>query len=102
MSERLTQTPVPLKTGNTPAWQLWAHLAQFARHLQPTDWVLVGGQMVALHCHIAGITPGRATTDIDIVANVLLNPNALFAWQDVTRCRSRVATGRCNGPRSAR
>ena len=46
MSERLTQTPVPLKTGNTPAWQLWAHLAhlaQFARHLQPTDWVLAGG-----------------------------------------------------------
>lgn len=37
-----------LKTGNTPAWQLWAHLAQFGRHLQPTDWVLVGGQMVAL------------------------------------------------------
>ena len=50
MSERLSQTPVPLKTGNTPAWQLWAQLAQFARHLQPTDWVLVGGQMVALHC----------------------------------------------------
>ncbi len=46
MSERFTQTPVPLKTGNTPAWQLWAQLAQFARHLQPTDWVLVGGQMV--------------------------------------------------------
>ncbi len=43
MSKRLTQTPVPLKTGSTPAWQLWAHLAQFARHLQPTDWVLVGG-----------------------------------------------------------
>jgi hypothetical protein len=64
MTERLTQKPVPLTTGDTPAWQLWAQLAQFARHLQPTDWVLVGGQMVALHCHIAGITPGRATTDI--------------------------------------
>ena len=59
MSGRLTQTPVLLKTGNTPAWQLWAQLAQFARHLRPTDWVLVGGQMVALHCHVADITPGR-------------------------------------------
>lgn len=71
MTHRLTQTPVPLMIGNTPAWQLWAQLAQFARHLQPTDWVLVGGQMVALHCHVAGITPGRATTDIDIVAKHL-------------------------------
>ena len=82
MTELLTPTPVSMKTGDTPAWQLWAHLAQFARYLQPTDWVLVGGQMVALHCHIAGVTPGRATTDIDIVANLLVNPNALFACRD--------------------
>lgn len=82
MSERLTQTPVALKTGNTPAWRLWSHLAQLAQHLQPTDWVLIGGQMVALHCHIAGIAPGRVTTDIDIVANVLVNPNALLACRE--------------------
>ena len=30
MSERLTQTPVPLKTGNTPEWQLWAQVAELA------------------------------------------------------------------------
>jgi predicted nucleotidyltransferase len=85
MSERLTSEPVPLRNGDTPAWQLWAQVARLAQHLQPTDWVLVGGQMVALHCHIAGVTPGRATIDIDIVANVLVNPNALFA------CRSAAA-----------
>ena len=102
MTERLTQTPVPLKTGNTPAWQLWAHLAQFARHLQPTDWVLVGGQMVALHCHIAGITPGRATTDIDIVANVLVNPNALFACRAAASALDLAAQPSANNRRQHR
>ena len=85
MSERLTPAPVSLTSGDTPAWQLWAQVARLAQHLQPTDWVLVGGQMVVLHCHIAGVTPGRATIDIDIVANVLVNPNALFA------CRNAAA-----------
>jgi len=79
MTEPLTDAPVLLTAGTTPAWQLWSQLALFAGHLRPTDWVLVGGQMVALHCHIAGVTPGRVTTDIDIVANVLVNPNALAA-----------------------
>jgi hypothetical protein len=102
MTERLTRTPVPLKTGNTPAWQLWAQLAQFARHLQPTDWVLVGGQMVALHCHIAGITPGRATTDIDIVANVLVNPNALFACRDAASALDLTAQPSANNRRQHR
>ena len=102
MTERLTQTPVPLKTGNSPAWQLWAQLAQFARHLQPTDWVLVGGQMVALHCHIAGITPGRATTDIDIVANVLVNPDALFACRAAASALDLTAQPSANNHRQHR
>lgn len=102
MSERLTQTPVPLKTGNTPAWQLWAHLAQLAQHLQPNDWVLVGGQMVALHCHIAGNTPGRATTDIDIVANVLVNPDALFACRDAAAALNLTAQPSANNRRQHR
>ena len=102
MSERLTQTPVLLKTGDTPAWQLWAHLAQLAQHLQPNDWVLVGGQMVALHCHIAGNTPGRATTDIDIVANVLVNPDALFACRDAAAALNLTAQPSANNRRQHR
>ena len=102
MSERLTQTPVLLKTGDTPAWQLWAHLAQLAQHLQPNDWVLVGGQMVALHCHIAGNTPGRATTDIDIVANVLVNPDALFACRDAAAALNLTAQPSPNNRRQHR
>lgn len=102
MSERLTPTPVALTIGTTPAWQLWAHLARFAGHLQPTDWVLVGGQMVALHCHIAGITPGRATTDIDIVANVLVNPSALFACRDAASALDLTAQPSGNNRRQHR
>ena len=102
MSERLTRTPVSLKTADTPAWQLWAHLAQLAQHLQPNDWVLVGGQMVALHCHIAGITPGRATTDIDIVANVLVNPDSLFACRDAAAELNLTAQPSANNRRQHR
>jgi len=102
MRDRLTETPVSLKAADTPAWQLWAHLAQLAQHLQPTDWVLVGGQMVALHCHIAGITPGRATTDIDIVANVLVNPNALFACRDAAAALNLTAQPSANNRRQHR
>jgi hypothetical protein len=82
MSDRLTSALLPLRSGDTPARQLSTPVARLAQHLQPTDWVLVGGQIVALHCHIAGDTPGRATIDIDIVANVLVNPNALSACRN--------------------
>lgn len=102
MTARLTETPVSLKAADTPAWQLWVHLAQLAQHLQPTDWVLVGGQMVALHCHIAGSTPGRATTDIDIVANVLVNPNALFACRDAAAALNLTAQPSANNRRQHR
>jgi hypothetical protein len=56
---------------------LWAAVIEIAAPLRPADWVLIGGQMVALHGYIAGTAPPRATTDIDIVADVLVNRDAL-------------------------
>ena len=50
---------------------MWGSLAELTHLVEPTDWVLVGGQMAALHTHIAGIEPARSTVDIILVANVV-------------------------------
>lgn len=57
--------------------QLWRALLQIAERLDPQDWVLVGGQMVALHGYIHGRTPPRTSDDIDLVANLLVRPASL-------------------------
>jgi predicted nucleotidyltransferase len=85
MTVILNSTPLQLHAGDTPAWQLWSQLVELSRHLEPDDWLLVGGQMVALHCHLAGVVPGRATTDIDVVANVLNTNRALSACREAAR-----------------
>ena len=76
VTRALNNTPLALHATSAPAWQLWAQVAQLSHHLQLGDWLLVGGQMVALHCHLAGINPGRATIDIDVVANVVVTSDA--------------------------
>lgn len=85
MTRELNNTPLALHATATPAWQLWAQVAKLSNLLQPDDWLLIGGQMVALHCHLAGIVPGRATTDIDIVANVVVSSDALHACREAAR-----------------
>lgn len=85
MTATLNSTPIRLHPSDTPAWQLWSQLVELSRHLELDDWLLVGGQMVALHCHLAGVAPGRATTDIDIVANVLTTNRALSACRAAAR-----------------
>lgn len=56
---------------DTPEWRLWAAIAELSSYLTSEQWVLIGGQMVALHLHLAGAQPTRTTTDIDIVADIL-------------------------------
>lgn len=60
--------------GNDPVWRA---IRDIAAHMRTDEWVLIGGQMVAMHGFIAGTTPPRATTDIDIVANVMVRVGAL-------------------------
>lgn len=60
-----------LLRGDTPEWKLWSLVGQLASNVDPNSWVLIGGQMVALHLHLAGDVPRRTTTDVDIVADVL-------------------------------
>ena len=60
MRPALNDEPLSLSEGDTPTWAMWSKLVELSRHLRLDDWLLVGGQMVALHCHVAGVTPGRA------------------------------------------
>lgn len=62
---------VSMLQADTPEWRLWAAVAELASYLTADQWVLIGGQMVALHLHLAGALPTRTTTDIDIVADIL-------------------------------
>ena len=66
--------------GDDPVWRA---IADIAAGMRVDEWVLIGGQMVALHGFIGGESPPRATTDIDIVADVLVRPGALGRCVDV-------------------
>ena len=73
---------VSLYQADTPAWRLWAALAELASYLTAEQWVLIGGQMVALHLHLAGARLTRTTTDIDIVADVLTATSSYAACKE--------------------
>ena len=44
-----------------------AQLVELARALDPGRWMLVGGLMVHLHAHLAGVGHQRPTNDVDVV-----------------------------------
>lgn len=73
------QPSASLRQSDTAEWKLWSLVAELANRLKPESWVLIGGQMVALHVHLAGGTPRRTTTDVDIVADILTDRNAFHA-----------------------
>jgi predicted nucleotidyltransferase len=56
---------------------IWSAVVDIAGAMRQDEWLLIGGQMVALHGFIAGAVPPRATTDIDIVADVMVRAGAL-------------------------
>lgn len=53
----------------------WHLLMDLASHDMPR-WALVGGLMVQVHLHHAGLEPRRATTDVDILIDVQIIANA--------------------------
>lgn len=48
----------------------WPTVLEIARTIRTDDWALVGGLMVRLHEHRAGVTPVRITTDVDMLVDV--------------------------------
>jgi hypothetical protein len=63
-----------MAAGQLESWQ--GLLAVSAR--LPTDWCLVGGQLVQLHCWERGASPNRPTDDGDVVLDVRARPTIVL------------------------
>lgn len=76
---RLVAQPIDLDrlVGND---EVWKAIVGIAAALRPDEWALVGGQMVALHGFVSGVTPSRVTDDIDIVADVAVRRGVLSRY----------------------
>jgi len=60
----------------------WLALTSIAETV-PNDWILIGGQMVQLHCWERGFTPPRVTSDVDAVIDVISKPEILEEFTKV-------------------
>src|SRR3954454_4953234 len=74
--------PVVLPPLTGPLHDSWLALMEVAERL-PSDWTLVGGQMVLLHCWERGRVPSRPTTDGDAVLDVRAVPRMLDVFTRV-------------------
>lgn len=73
----MTVVKMPAMTaGREQAW----HALMDLHELVPTDWSLVGGQMVHLHCAERGGVPIRPTDDADTVVDVRAQPDILLTF----------------------
>jgi len=66
------------------AEDIWSVLVDVATTLQPTEWCLIGGQMVAFRASIAGVPAPRTSDDLDVLSNLYVHPDA------VARCARTV------------
>jgi hypothetical protein len=73
---RLTERMLDVESYAGPR-SVWPLVARLAAKLRPDEWLLVGGQMVALHGFAVGMTMTRTTQDVDMVADVLVRRAAL-------------------------
>ena len=87
----MTDHRVSLLQPDTPEWKLWSVVAEFSSHLNPMQWALIGGQMVALHLHLAGAVPGRTTIDIDVAADLIAAPDSFRACRAAAAAMDLVA-----------
>lgn len=65
-----------MSAGQEQAW----HALMDLHDAIPTDWALVGGQMVHLHCAERGASPLRPTDDADTVVDVRTRPDILHTF----------------------
>ncbi len=53
-----------------PGRETWLAIGELVRLIGNDEWIVVGGQMVAIHASRFGVTPARPTTDGDLVVDV--------------------------------
>jgi hypothetical protein len=59
------------------AEDIWSVLVDLATTMQPTEWCLIGGQMVAFRASIAGVLAPRTSDDLDVLSNLYVHPDAV-------------------------
>lgn len=57
---------------------IWAVLMDLAGALHPTEWCLIGGQMIALRAWVAGVPAPRTSADLDVLSNLYVHPDAVL------------------------
>ena len=64
-------TPIDLTpTLTPPGRETWLAIGELVGLIGNDEWMVVGGQMVAIHAAQSGVTPARPTTDGDLVVDV--------------------------------
>lgn len=84
--------PVVLPPLAAPVDELWHVLLDLAQALD-RSWVLIGGQMVLLHCLEHGREPSQVSQDGDIIANLRAEPRAISTIVAALETRGFVVDG---------
>lgn len=65
-----------MSVGQTQSWHALMDLFESV----DTDWALIGGQLVHLHCAERGESPTRPTNDVDTVVDIRASPTILATF----------------------
>lgn len=71
--------PVEMPPMNLAQKQSWHALMDLYERLS-SNWALIGGQLVHLHCAERGVSPTRPTNDVDTVVNIRASQTALATF----------------------
>ncbi|MFS3128638.1 hypothetical protein ACLM5J_09550 [Nocardioides sp. Bht2] len=71
----------PLSPGQQQSWHALMDLHEYI----DSDWTLIGGQLVHLHCAERNVSPSRPTDDADTVVNIRTNPGMLATFTGALR-----------------
>lgn len=96
---RLRDQPVDLTQVQLPDDRLWPTLLSLSELLEERSWALIGGQMVALHGLAMGRSPIRFSSDLDVIANLVLSPSSLTTCATHVRSLGFAPTPTADGKR---
>ncbi len=71
--------PIELPVMNVAQRQSWHALMELYERVS-TDWALIGGQLVHLHCAERGVSPTRPTNDADTVVDIRASQTMLATF----------------------
>lgn len=82
--EPILAEPVILPAMTQAQTQSWHALMDLHERVS-SDWALIGGQLVHLHCAERGVSPARPTNDVDAVVNIRASQTVLADFTGALR-----------------